>query len=103
MPAKELSTWYREELNKLQAINGNIEFYLRHDHEPDEEDNKAEERSLDDSLRDPYLPSPMSAQIVTALDPFVALPYNLTDYQRSRVQICRFHGVLQGLADKKQI
>ncbi|KIV98275.1 hypothetical protein PV10_01942 [Exophiala mesophila] len=79
-------SWYETELRDLQSANQEIAFYVNKYHTP--AGNGASTSSDPNPQTDvPRLSFALPQHIYTSLDPFVALPPNVTEYERLRIQV----------------
>lgn len=80
-------SWYQTELRELQSANQEVAFYVNKYPNPPAEEASAS--STPNPQTDaPRLTFALPRQIYTSLDPFVALPAHVTEYERDRIQWC---------------
>jgi hypothetical protein len=85
-PSKE---WYQSRLNDLSAANGQISLYL----EPSGLGGvlahvRRVAETKDEEFDEPVWEPTRLTRIQSTLDPFMALPDGVSDYEKSRLQIC---------------
>ena len=87
----EVESWYSAELRQLRSANEHVAFYSANQHVFDQENvpGFSEQSDYQDGQYAEALLLPK--QIHTSLDPFVALPAGVNDYQKLRVQLCKVH------------
>lgn len=85
----EVESWYGAELKHLRSVNEQVAFYSADNYIFNEDVPSENSWDVDSDDGNHERALLMPKQIYTSLDPFVALPGGVPEYQRMRVQLCR--------------